>query len=167
MRDVQELGRGVVVGQGDWRARLDSNRNAFIDAWVKRRDFAGDFDGTGNRTYVEKLFFRAGLSSDAVPNNPDMEALIAALDAGTKTRTQVLLDVIDLPAMNQRHFVPAFVLMEYFGYLRRNPEDPPDGDRGGYNFWESKLFQAGGDFLKAEMVKAFISSDEYRRRFGP
>ena len=167
MRDVQELGRGVVVGQGDWRARLDSNRNAFIAAWVRRRDFAGDFDGTGNRTYVEKLFFRAGLFSDTTPNNPDMEALIAALDAGTKTRTQVLLDVIDLPAMNQRHFVQAFVLMEYFGYLRRNPEDPPDGDRGGYNFWEFKLFQAGGDFLKAEMVKAFISSDEYRGRFGP
>ncbi|HKG15281.1 MAG TPA: hypothetical protein VKB12_18295, partial [Pyrinomonadaceae bacterium] len=60
----------------------------------------------------------------------------------------------------------AFVLMEYFGYLRRNPQDPPDGDRGGYVFWLSKLNEFNGDFIKAEMVKAFISSDEYRHRFG-
>jgi hypothetical protein len=74
--------------------------------------------------------------------------------------------MLELPEMRERHFVQAFVLMKYFGYLRRNPADPPDGDLGGYNFWEFKLFQSGGDFIKAEMVKAFISSDEYRQRFG-
>jgi glucose/arabinose dehydrogenase len=166
MRDVQELERGVVVGQGDWQARLDANRAAFVAAWVKSRDFAGDFEGKGNRTYVEELFFRAGLLLSPEPDDPDKEALIAALNAGTKTRTQVLLDILELPEMRERHFVQAFVLMEYFGYLRRNPADPPDGDLGGYNFWEFKLFQSGGDFIKAEMVKAFISSDEYRHRFG-
>jgi uncharacterized repeat protein (TIGR01451 family) len=167
MRDVRELGRGVVVGQGDWQARLDANRAAFIAEWVKRRDFAGDFDGQSNFGYVDKLFFRAGLIVDTVPNNnADRDALVAALNAGTKTRTQVLLDVVELPATSRRHFMQAFVLMEYFGYLRRNPEDPPDGDRGGYNFWLSKLFEFNGDFIKAEMVKAFITSDEYRHRFG-
>jgi hypothetical protein len=50
--------------------------------------------------------------------------------------------------------------MQYFGYLRRNP------DESGFNFWLGKLNQFNGDFIKAEMVKAFISSDEYRRRFG-
>jgi hypothetical protein len=167
MRDVQELGRGVVVGQGDWRARLDANRAAFIAEWVKSRDFLGDFDGQSNFAYVDKLFFRAGLIVDTIPNNnAERDALVAALNAGTKTRTQVLLDVVALPATTQRHFMQAFVLMEYFGYLRRNPEDPPDGDRGGYNFWVTKLFAFNGDFIKAEMVKAFISSDEYRHRFG-
>ena len=56
--------------------------------------------------------------------------------------------------------------MEYFGYLRRNPNDPPDTDFTGYNFWLNKLNQFNVDFLKAEMVKAFLSSAEYRRRFG-
>jgi hypothetical protein len=31
----------------------------------------------------------------------------------------------------------------------------------------AKLNQFNGDFLQAEMVKAFLSSIEYRGRFGP
>jgi len=51
--------------------------------------------------------------------------------------------------------------------LRRNPDDPPDNDLGGYNFWLTKLNQFNGNFIEAEMVKAFITSPEYRQRFGP
>ena len=64
-------------------------------------------------------------------------------------------------------FNRAFVLMQYFGYLRRNPNDAPDGDYTGYDFWLTKLNQFNGDYIAAEMVKAFISSGEYRKRFGP
>jgi hypothetical protein len=59
-----------------------------------------------------------------------------------------------------------FVLMQYFGYLRRNPNDAPDGNFDGYNFWLNKLDQFSGNFINAEMVKAFLSSIEYRSRFG-
>ncbi len=61
----------------------------------------------------------------------------------------------------------AFVLMQFFGYLRRNPNDAPDSDYTGYDFWLTKLNQFNGSFVNAEMVKAFISSTEYRQRFGP
>jgi hypothetical protein len=57
--------------------------------------------------------------------------------------------------------------MEYFGYLRRSPNDLPDTDYSGYDFWLTKLNQFNGDFRSAEMVKAFIASGEYRQRFGP
>ena len=57
--------------------------------------------------------------------------------------------------------------MEYFGYLRRNPNEGADVDYTGYEFWLTKLNQFSGDFIKAEMVKAFISSREFRQRFGP
>jgi len=57
-------------------------------------------------------------------------------------------------------------LMQYFGYLRRNPNGGPDTDFNGYNFWLKKLDDNGGDFIRAEMVKAFINSVEYRARFG-
>ena len=57
--------------------------------------------------------------------------------------------------------------MEYFGYLRRNPDAPPDNDLSGYNFWLNKLNQFNGNFVDAEMVKAFLTSGEYRQRFGP
>jgi len=57
------------------------------------------------------------------------------------------------------------VLMQYFGYLRRNPNDAPDADFSGYNFWLAKLNQFNGNYIQAEMVKAFITSGEYRQRF--
>ena len=65
----------------------------------------------------------------------------------------------------------AFVLMQYFGYPRRNPDDVrfdgnPDPDFNGFNFWLAKLNQFNGNFVQAEMVKAFILSIEYRQRFG-
>jgi hypothetical protein len=53
------------------------------------------------------------------------------------------------------------------GYLRRNPNDAPDGNFAGYDFWVTKLNAFGGNYISSEMVKAFISSGEYRRRFGP
>jgi hypothetical protein len=62
-----------------------------------------------------------------------------------------------------------FVLAEYFGYLRRNPNDAPEStlDYTGYDFWLTKLNQFNGNYINAEMVKAFLSSIEYRQRFGP
>jgi hypothetical protein len=74
----------------------------------------------------------------------------------------------------------ALVLMEYLGYLRRNPDDAPDNNFAGFDFWLNKLnsmsaagedmrdpAQAQNRTLKAEMVKAFITSPEYRVRFAP
>ena len=60
-----------------------------------------------------------------------------------------------------RELNAAFVTMEYFGYLRRDP------DTAGFNFWLNKLNSFNGNFINAELVKAFISSLEYRQRFGP
>jgi hypothetical protein len=55
----------------------------------------------------------------------------------------------------------------YFGYLRRNPNDPQDTDYSGYDFWLTKLNQFSGNYINAEMVKAFITSIEYGQRFAP
>jgi hypothetical protein len=55
--------------------------------------------------------------------------------------------------------------MEYFGYLRRDADTPTATT--GFNFWLGKLNSFGGNFIESEMVKAFISSSEYRQRFGP
>jgi hypothetical protein len=78
-----------------------------------------------------------------------------------------------------RQYNAAFVLMEYLGYLRRNPDDAPDANYDGFDFWLRKLdaFSLRGEDMRdplvasrriqrGEMVKAFISSIEYRRRFG-
>jgi Calx-beta domain/CHRD domain/Subtilase family len=93
-------------------------------------------------------------------------SLIAGLNAGTETRATVLRKVAEQEELGLREFNRAFVLMQYFGYLRRNPNDPPDADFSGYAFWLNKLNTFNGDFRAAEMVKAFITSIEYRQRFG-
>ena len=59
----------------------------------------------------------------------------------------------------------AFVLMQYFGYLRRNPDDPPDSDFAGHAFWLGKLDEFNGNFVSAEMVKAFLVAGD-NERFG-
>jgi hypothetical protein len=81
-------------------------------------------------------------------------------------RAQVLRAVADIAEFRRRQLCKAFVLMQYFGYLRRAPNESPDTNFDGYNFWLSKLNEFNGNFVRAEMVKAFISSDEYRKRFG-
>ena len=68
--------------------------------------------------------------------------------------------VAESPDLSSRELNNAFVTMEYFGYLRRDP------DTAGFNFWLDKLNSFNGSFINAEMVKAFISSSEYRQRFG-
>ena len=73
--------------------------------------------------------------------------------------------VAEDPDLAKAEFNRAFVLMQYFGYLRRNPDSAPDSDYTGYDFWLTKLNNFNGDYLGAEMVKAFLSSSEYRERF--
>ena len=89
------------------------------------------------------------------------DSLVAGLDGATETRATVLRKISEFQFLKTREFNTAFVTMEYFGYLRRDP------DTSGFNFWKDKLDSFNGDFFQAEMVKAFISSSEYRQRFGP
>jgi hypothetical protein len=88
------------------------------------------------------------------------------LSTNAKTRAQVLRIIAEHPRLVSAESNRAFVLMQYFGYLRRNPNDSPDADYTGYDFWLAKLNQFNGDFVNAEMVKGFITSSEYRGRFG-
>jgi hypothetical protein len=89
------------------------------------------------------------------------DSLVAGLNGSTLTRAQVLRMVAEAEELQNREMNAAFVTMEYFGYLRRDP------DTAGFNFWLNKLNAFGGNFNNAEMVKAFIGSSEYRQRFGP
>ncbi|HJX93596.1 MAG TPA: DUF4214 domain-containing protein [Pyrinomonadaceae bacterium] len=81
-------------------------------------------------------------------------------------RANVLMKVAENSLFDRSEKNRAFVLMQYFGYLHRDPDSAPDSNYSGYQFWLTKLDQFGGDFTQAEMVKAFITSTEYRQRFA-
>jgi len=76
-----------------------------------------------------------------------------------------LRKIVESQAFVSKTYNPSFVLMQYYGYLRRNPNDVPDENLNGYHFWLNKLNEFG-DFRSAEMVKSFIVAGEFRARFG-
>jgi hypothetical protein len=163
MRDVQELGRGVVVNAPGWQQQLVANQQAFASRWTNRPEFKTAFDNLANDAFVNAVYANAGI----VPQQTQKDKLIAQLNSSAMTRSGVLLNIANDAGFRQQEQNRAFVLMEYFGYLRRDPNASPDTDMSGYTFWLDKLNQFGGNYLGAEMVKAFTNSSEYRQRFGP
>ncbi|HYP52702.1 MAG TPA: hypothetical protein VEQ42_04140 [Pyrinomonadaceae bacterium] len=100
---------------------------------------------------------------------PDQRAALVAQLTTSQTdaaRAAVLRQVAENQTLRDNEFRKAFVLMQYFGYLRRDPNKGQDTNFNGFFFWLGKLNDNGGDFRRAEMVRAFIESIEYRQRFG-
>ena len=169
LADTQQIGQGVVVNVGNWQQQLESNKQAFASEFVQRSRFITALVTTLTPAqFVDQLFSNAGVT----PSASDRNAAIAEFGSATNTsdvaaRGRALRDVAENSILNTQEFNRAFVLMQFFGYLRRNPNDPQDIDYTGYEFWLNKLNQFNGNFVAAEMVKAFITSTEYRQRFGP
>jgi probable HAF family extracellular repeat protein len=170
LRDTQEIGSTptqVIVNQGNWQQQLEDNKNAFVREFVSRQAFrdAGLLSLTPAQ-YVDKLNQNAG----GVLSQSERDQLVAQLTPPNSdtpaARASVLRQVAENPVLADNEKNRAFVLMQFFGYLRRNPNDAQDTDYTGYDFWLQKLDQFHGDFVQAEMVRAFITSTEYRQRFG-
>ena len=169
LRDTQQLGQGVAVGIGDWQAQLEANTQAFTLAFVQRSDFLAAFPNSLTADqFVSQLDANAGgvLSAGERAN---LAAVLGGTPSDVAKRASVLRSVAEDQDLKNAEKNRAFVLMQYFGYLRRNPNDPPELGLNfdGYNFWLGKLNQFHGNFVNADMVKAFIISTEYRQRFGP
>jgi hypothetical protein len=168
--DTRQIGNGVVVGQNGWEAVLERNKAAYIDQFVALKRFTDAYPSTMvPTTFVDTLNRNAG--------SPLSTSELATLEAqhltGQANRAKVLRTIAEHPNLVFFEYNKAFLLMQFFGYLRRNPNDAPDTDYTGYEFWLSKLnnFTTPGDdvlvrVLKAEMVKGFLVSGEYRKRFG-
>jgi hypothetical protein len=163
MRDTRQVGTGVVVGQTGYEAKLEANKQAYAQQIVTSAAFLARFPITAAAQYVEALYASAGVTLTEAERTAAINAFGAG---GTAGRVAALRAVADSASVRQAERNPSFVLAEYYGYMRRNPTDAPDFGDEGYQFWLSKLNSFGGDFVKADMVKAFINSTEYRGRFG-
>jgi len=171
MPDAQQIALGVQVGIGNWQAQLEANKVAFALAFVSRDRFTTAFPTTMTPTqFVDALYANGGVTPGAAERTSVINEFAGAGNTtDTAARGRALRRVAENSLLNQQETNRAFVLMQYFGYLRRNPNDAPEAglDFAGYNFWLGKLNQFNGNFVNAEMVKAFINSGEYRQRFGP
>ncbi len=177
LADTRTVGDGVIVGQAGWEQKLADNQQNFARAWVQRAAFLAAFpaDMTA-QAFVDKLF----LQSEVTPTTAERNAAIAAFGAGgVDGRAAALRSVADSGSVYNKQYNPAFVLMQYIGYLRRNPNDAPDNNYGGFDFWLGKMnqFSLPGEDVRieevarrraqrAEMVRSFIVAGEYRGRFA-
>jgi hypothetical protein len=170
LADQKTVGANVAVGVGNWQQQLATNKTNYLQNVVSRSAFTQNFPaGMAAATYVSTLFQNLG----ATPTSAETTAAISAYGSGdTAGRASALQSVIESGSGYNAVYNPAFVLMQYFGYLRRDP------DQSGYNFWLGKVnsFSNPGEDMRddnqalarvqrAEMVRAFVEADEYRGRF--
>jgi hypothetical protein len=160
--DTLQVSNGVIVGVTGWENVLANNKANYANDFVTRTRFTTAYPaGMSPATFVDTLNTNGG--------NPLSQAerdnLVAQLTASTMTRAQVVRAVAEDSTLVNAEKNAAFVLMQYLGYLRRDPNSGPDSDYTGYDFWLDKLNNHGGDFHAAQMVRSFIVSGEYLNRF--
>jgi hypothetical protein len=163
-RHTRRLGEGVVVGQPGAEQKIEENRQAYVEGIVASPAFVLRFPVTQSAAeYVDALYASAGVTPVAIERQAAIDAFGAGGSAG---RAAAFRRVAESRSVIAAEFNAAFVLLQYHGYLRRNPVDAPDADDSGYQFWLGKLNEHDGNFIAAEMVKSFLVSGEYRGRFG-
>ena len=142
-------------------AQLEANKAAFLNEFMTRPEFTAKYGGlTQNPTaFVNKVMEVAQITSLA-----NKDQLIAEMSNGTKSPAQVLRAIIEGQEVWDRFFFRAFVAMEYFGYLKRDP------DQAGYDDWVDVLTNGRASAGIApedyrHLVFGFIWSVEYRNRF--
>ena len=173
LRDTQQIGLGVVVGAPGDVELLEANKQAFALDFVQRPEFVSMYPNSMSATdIVIQMDLNAGegLPGGRVLSDSERATLVNLLGStpgDLSKRAAVLRAVAEDQTLRDAEFNRAFVLMQYFGYLRRSPNEAPDSDFGGLNFWLNKLNQANGNFVDSDMVKSFLVSGEYRARFGP
>ena len=153
--DAAAVAPGLMVGRDGWQTALENGKAAFIDAFVNRAAFQSVYGGLSNDAYVDALIANTGITF----TSGERSALVNGLAGGGMTRAAALRAVVENPRAVAAKRNEAFVMMEYFGYLRREPDAP------GFDYWLNKLTEFNGNFEQAEMVRSFIVSQEYRDRF--
>jgi hypothetical protein len=160
--------RGVT---GATAAEVYGKRAAFAVNFAARDEFKRLYDALSDTAFVDTLLDRYGLGSITSPDpaNPEGETKIvltradlinrlSASGAQSLTRAQVLRAVVESSEVAAAEYNRAFVAMQYYGYLRRTPEEE------GYQAW-LKVINEDSQNVRV-MVNGFMNSVEYRLRFG-
>jgi subtilisin-like proprotein convertase family protein len=150
--------RELIVDGSD----LEARKEAFAEAFVNRPEFVQKYQlNTTADSFVDALLENV-LTVSGIDLRGERSRLIEKYNSASsvsKARSLVVKDVAENGDFAQASYNQAFVLIEYFGYLKRDPE------QGGYDFWLDVLNNREAGNYRG-MVCAFITSAEYQRRFG-
>jgi hypothetical protein len=165
MPETRTVGQGVVIGNPGDLATLNANKDAFVLAFVQRPTFQAAFPaGMTAAAFVDQMDTNAGLVLSSTERTNFIN-MLGATPGDALLRSRVLRGFAENSNFQAQNFNKAFVFMQYAGYMKRDPDASPDSDFSGFSFWLNKLNQFNGNFVDAEMVKAFIVSGEFRNRF--
>jgi hypothetical protein len=144
-------------------AGSEADRKAFSEAFVQRGDFLQPYPANMNGLdFINSLINTVKQSSGVDLSSKKQELANEYVSENTQaaSRARVLRKLIGYDEYTKAETNPGFVLSEYFGYLRRDPEP------GGYAFWLNVLNNKEPNNYRG-MVCAFSTSAEYQKRFYP
>ena len=156
MHDVTELGQGVIPGPEDTEQRLAENLRRLIEQSTKRPAFHAAYSQVGDEDFVVRVYANASLPLD----DSTRTALANELKEKRATRADVLLRVVEDSRFAEREKNRSLVLLHFFAYLRRNPDDPPDKNMDGLLHW---VIEMDKGYAPAALSYAFASSIEHQR----
>jgi hypothetical protein len=152
--EVELIGQNVLIGFDDQQTKLEGNLRKFAEGWVERPKFQAAYKALSNERYVEALINNAGLDLDTA----ERAGLVDKLNRGELSRAEVLLEIVNKQSFVAKQQARSLVLLHYFAYLRRNPEDPPDNNLKGFDHWVKQV-ELSDDSSK--LAAAFMASFEY------
>ena len=154
--ELEELSRGVVIGAEGNEEVLSKSFGEFVNKWIGAKRFVDAFAHLDDVQYVNQLIQNAGISVES-----DVRRQFSSnLSNGQETRATALLKIVDHPRFIEKENNRSLVLLHYFGYLRRNPDDPPDGDLRGFYFWLDDLNR---NHSPDKLASAFRLTGEYHQ----
>ena len=142
---------------------------------MRRQEFETKYPGLATAANAEQFIARlevlAGvtLPETISPQRPEQppqfmrSQLVQMMGAGQKTGAETLRSFVEQQVVYDKFFFRGFVAMQYFGYLRRDP------DAGGYNDWVDVITNGRGQVQRGDyrhLIFGFVYSPEYRERFG-
>jgi hypothetical protein len=141
---------------------LEADKQALTLAFVQRPEFVTKYNQANDATTFVNALIGTIQQTSGVDLTSQSQTLISRYQAGSNTnesRALALREAVDNSGFGAAEYNPSFVLMQYYGYLKRDPE------QAGYLFWLDVLNnRVPGNYRG--MVCAFITSREYQERFG-
>jgi glucose/arabinose dehydrogenase len=147
-----------VIGGGN----LEARKQAFAESFVQRSEFVNRYLANSTAASFVDALIENIRQTLAVDLSGERASLLARYNSGAgqvESRSLALRFATESAAVHDATYNAAFVLTEYFGYLKRDP------DQEGYDFWLDVLRNREPGNVRG-MVCSFITSTEYQRRFS-
>jgi hypothetical protein len=157
VEDLRELGRNVYPTASGWLATLETNKRAMMAKAANKPEFQDRYGSMSAPDFLTALYRDAGITL----GERTRAELLAALERGTQSRASIAHRVAEESWQSGRDYNSAYVLIHYFAFFHRDPDQPPDRDLRGFDFWLGNL-ERSRDYRA--ITRAFIESAEYRDR---